>query len=171
MGSNPTESTKELKMANEKLRKYIREEINKILERRNIIQLFKQTPKKIKLRAEGDVNAALSTISNKGKYQYKTVTGSNGNIHKPYIIPIAPKTDKSGKVFTKDPKPNSSVLVWCDCKHFLFNLEVALNKEDASRIINSNGAEPVVMNPGMKTFLCKHLTAAYQDYINRIKKQ
>jgi len=139
-------------------------------ERRNAIQLFKQTPSKIKQRANNDVSANLKTISNKGKYQYQTATSSNGNIHKPYIIPIAPKTDKSGKIFTKNPKPNSSVLVWCDCGHFRFNLEVALNKEDASRIISSNGAEPVKMNPGMKTFFCKHLTAAYKDYISRIKK-
>jgi len=154
-----------------KLRKIIREEIKKVLkERRNIIQLFQKTPSKIKQRANNDVSANLKTISNKGKYQYQTVTSSNGNIHKPYIIPVAPKTDKSGKVFTKDPKPNSSVLVWCDCNHFKFNLEVALNKEDASRIINSNGAEPAVMNPGMKTFLCKHLASAYKDYISRIKQ-
>ncbi|GJQ44080.1 MAG: hypothetical protein JETCAE03_35780 [Ignavibacteriaceae bacterium] len=156
---------------NQQLRKIIREEIKKIIsERRNILQLFRSTPAKIKQRARNDITANLQTISDKGKYQYKTVTGTNGNVHKPYIIPIAPKTDKSGKVFTKNPQPNSSVLVWCDCNHFRFNLEVALNKEDASRVINSNGAEPVVMNPGMKTFLCKHLTAAYQDYINRIKK-
>jgi hypothetical protein len=154
-----------------KLRKIIREEIKKVLnERRNIIQLFQKTPSKIKQRANNDVSANLKTISNKGKYQYQTVTGSNGNTHKPYIIPIAAKTDKSGKIFTKDPKPNSSVLVWCDCNHFKYNLEVALNKEDASRIISSNGAEPVVMNPGMKTFLCKHLAAAYSDYVSRIKQ-
>lgn len=158
-------------MKKQQLITIIHEEIKKILsERKNILQLFRSTPAKIKARASGDVVANLQTISNKGKYQYKTATSSNGNIHKPFIIPIAPKTDKSGKVFIKDPKPNSSVLVWCDCNHFRFNLEVALNKEDASRVINSNGAEPVVMNPGMKTFLCKHLTAAYQDYINRIKK-
>ena len=153
------------------LRKIIREEIKKVLkERRNITQLFQKTPSKIKQRANNDVSANLKTISNKGKYQYQTVTSSNGNIHKPYIIPIASKKDKSGKIFTTNPKPNSSVLVWCDCGHFRFNLEVALNKEDASRVINSNGAEPVVMNPTMKTFLCKHLTAAYRDYIDRIKK-
>lgn len=155
----------------DKIRKIIREEIRKILaERRNMLQLFRQTPAKIKKRATEDISANLKTISKKGKYQYRTVTGSNGNVHMPYIIPIAAKTDKSGKIFTTDPKPNSSVLVWCDCNHFKYNLEVALNKEDASRVINSNGAEPVVMNPSMKTFLCKHLTAAYRDYIDRIKK-
>ena len=154
----------------DQIRKIVRAEIRKFLyERRNILQLFKGTPSKIRARADNDVTANLKTISGKRKYQYQTVTGSNGNIHKPYIIPVAAKKDKSGKIFAANPNPNSSVLVWCDCNHFKYNLEVALNKDDASRIVSSNGAIPVKTNPAMKTFLCKHLTAAYKDYIERIK--
>jgi len=153
------------------IRKIIYEEIRKILnERKSIIQLYNFTPRKIKKRANNDITVKLETISNKGKYQYSTFTNSNGNIHRPYIIPLNPLTDKSGKIFNLNPNINSSVLVWCDCKNFLYTLEVSLNKEDASRIINSNGAEPVVMNPKMKTFLCKHLQACAKDYKNRLNE-
>lgn len=157
-----------------KLKNKINEEIITpflLKERKNILQLFKNTSPERKLKAQGDVIAKLKTISQKGKYQYETTTQSNGNKHKPYIIPLLPKTDKSGKIVNKSPKVNSSVIVWCDCKDFKYRWEVALNKNDATRIISSNGALPVIRNPRMINSLCKHIASAYNDYLNKIKSK
>jgi hypothetical protein len=157
-----------------KLKDKINEEIIKpvlLKERKNIIQLFKNTSSKRKSKAQNDVVVKLKTISNKGKYQYETTTQSNGNKHRPYIIPILPKTDKSGKIVNKNPNFNSSVIVWCDCKDFQFRWEVALNKNDASRVVNSNGALPVITNPRMRNSLCKHIASAYDNYLNKIKSK
>lgn len=51
----------------------------------------------------------------------------------------------------------SNVEVSCDCKAFLYWCEVALEDKDASVIFFSNGEMPIVRNPKMIPFMCKHL--------------
>ena len=152
------------------LQEIIRKQIvNPLLERKSIAQLYKATPAKIKQRAKSDISVKLKTISNKGKWAFKTTTGSNGHTWNPYIIPVLPKTDKSGRIFNLNPNIRSSVIVWCNCPHFKYTLEYSLHKNDASRIVNSNGSAAVITNPDNKAYLCKHLQACAVDYLERIK--
>jgi hypothetical protein len=143
----------------------ISKKINKsVNEEKTIEQLYNQTPKKIKNRST-DVLAKLNTITKQGRFLYTTTTISNGNSHTCYIRPMT----KKGSL-NLNPKKTDYVIVWCDCNHFLFNLETSLHKTNASRIVNSNGKNPIIMNPKMKKFLCKHLLSAYDDYINKIER-
>lgn len=51
----------------------------------------------------------------------------------------------------------SNVEVSCSCEAFLYWCEVALEKKDASVVMFSNGQLPIVRNPKMIPFMCKHL--------------
>lgn len=141
--------------------------IEVLKETKNIGQLSNKTPNRIKARGDNDIVCKLKTITKQGRYLYQTKTTSNGNVHKQWIQPLAKEGSKM--VTTNNPTPKNNVIVWCDCNHFKYNLEVALYKDDASRLIRSNGADPVIMNPKEKKFLCKHLYAAQKDYLGRLK--
>jgi len=138
------------------------------LERKKIFQLFNSTPRKIKSRAKNDITAKLKTISNKGKWVFETITSSNGNHHRQYIIPLMAKKDKSGKIFNLNPNINSAVIVHCDCNNFKFQWEYVLNINDAARVINSNGNPAIVTNPNNIAGFCKHLHKCAEIYMNKI---
>ncbi len=52
---------------------------------------------------------------------------------------------------------SSNVEMSCDCAAFMYWSEVALNRKDAAPIIFSNGEDPLVRNPKLTPFPCKHL--------------
>ena len=62
---------------------------------------------------------------------------------------------KTGKVAT-----NPKTFVWCGCKWFLYNCEVALALRGSSFIVNSNGALPKITNSTGRPQACKHCLAA-----------
>jgi len=62
-----------------------------------------------------------------------------------------------GKVAIATP-----VWVWCSCPYFLFFLEVALTRRKSSAVVNSNGRLPIVRNPRLIPYLCKHLFNIYR---------
>lgn len=51
--------------------------------------------------------------------------------------------------------------VWasCDCEFFLYTVEVALAAQYSSSVIYSNGAYPIIRNPQLKGYACKHIFA------------
>ena len=62
---------------------------------------------------------------------------------------------KTGKIAT-----NPKTFVWCGCKWFLYNCEVALALRGSSFIVNSNGALPKITNSTGRPQVCKHSLAA-----------
>lgn len=52
---------------------------------------------------------------------------------------------------------DTDAIVSCACPFFLYNLEVALVRNDAGVMLYSNGDPPVVRNPMEQPYLCKHL--------------
>lgn len=158
------------------------EELNNIIqllsEERNILQLLKKTPEIIKERAK-EIKETFINRTKQGKFVYKTKTESNGNIHRQWILPVASKI-KGAKFLSKkrtgsfakteEISMKDNVILWCDCGHFTYNLEVSMFKGNVSNIVRSNAQLPVKTNPKMKKFLCKHLVACVKDYEKRIKK-
>lgn len=55
---------------------------------------------------------------------------------------------------------NRKTWVHCSCPYFTYYLEYALHFYKASAIVNSNGMYPVITNPAMRPYLCKHAYAA-----------
>jgi hypothetical protein len=132
-----------------------------LLEERSLKELQGGTPKKIKGRA-ADIIPIIQTITRDGRYIYKTVTLANGNTHQCWVMSFPPDSKKPLRSMTQD------VLVWCDCPYFTYHLEVALTQDNASVIAYSNGADPVVRNPGKRKYLCKHLYAVLRDIKDRV---
>ncbi len=62
-------------------------------------------------------------------------------------------------VLTGDDIRKLNCEVSCDCEDFRYRMEVANKRHGASRIIHSNGAQPVKTNPNRNPGLCKHLLA------------
>lgn len=52
--------------------------------------------------------------------------------------------------------------VACSCEDFKFREEVALWTRNAANIEYSNGAFPVITNPQLKPYVCKHTVALYE---------
>jgi len=132
-----------------------------LLEERSLKELRDVTPKKIRGRA-ADIIPMIQTITRDGRYIYKTVTLANGNTHQCWVMSFPPG-EKSLNSMSQD------VLVWCDCPYFTYHLEVALTQDNASVIAYSNGADPVVKNPGKRKYLCKHLYAVLRDIKDRLE--
>jgi len=126
---------------------------------KNIDQLERGTPRKTKIRAN-EIRVRLKTITKKGKYIYETFTPSTGKKYTQFIKPVPPSTK------IKSIKDN--VIVHCSCPDFKYRHEVSLWSTDASHIISSNGAKPVITNPSMKKMLCKHLISVIKDLQKRI---
>ncbi len=61
----------------------------------------------------------------------------------------------------------SSVEMSCDCEAFMYWSEVALNRKGAAPIMFSNGDDPVVRNPSLTPFPCKHLVRVTLMILNR----
>ena len=74
------------------------------------------------------------------------------------------------KFFNVDPQKKEDLRkkecwVHCSCPFFKYNLEVALAKTGNSSVIKSNGDLPVVRNPDMIPYLCKHINKSYTKAI------
>lgn len=79
--------------------------------------------------------------------------------HKVHIIGL--DKNKENLPDTKTPiSKHKRVLVSCDCEAYVFGgAEYANAAHGAARIVYGNGNPPVVTNPMMVPFLCKHLVA------------
>ena len=117
--------------------------------------LISNTPGIIKRRAQG-----MRVIP-------KTVTRYKGDQNIPLVnfhFVSVQKTEGKGHnawVALLDGTSEGNIKVHCDCKYFMYTLEVALAKRNASDVIQSNGAMPVKKNPKLKAYLCKHLVMAH----------
>lgn len=69
---------------------------------------------------------------------------------------------KYGKI--KTPL-NHPTWVRCSCPYFLYYVEVALTRHDSSDIYYSNGRYPMIRNPKLRPYLCKHLSASLRPAI------
>jgi hypothetical protein len=63
--------------------------------------------------------------------------------------------------YEPDKKDLAASKIWthCSCPFYTYHLEVVNSLRKSSDIINSNGELPVVRNPRMIPYLCKHLLA------------
>lgn len=55
--------------------------------------------------------------------------------------------------------------VSCSCGDFTYRAEVALHRKGAADIEYSNGAPPIITNPRLRAFGCKHLVKLYETKI------
>jgi hypothetical protein len=53
------------------------------------------------------------------------------------------------------------MIVTCTCPDFKYRWEVANQRKGNSMLLQSNGNLPVITNPKMKQWMCKHALAAY----------
>lgn len=131
--------------------------------------LFSKTPQPYKSRAS-NISVKLKTIG-KNIYFYQTTTkdATENRVHNQVIRPLPKKQagDAIAKIYPIK-NINDDVAVWCDCKDFTFENEYILWKNNASRIVNSNGQPPTIKNPLRLTKLCKHLVAVLPDFKRRI---
>lgn len=58
-----------------------------------------------------------------------------------------------------------NVVVRCTCEFFTYTCEVALHKQGAATIAQSNGERPELTNPKMVPTPCKHLYAVLRDIV------
>lgn len=89
--------------------------------------------------------------------------------HQVYIIGL--DKDKNGNPDTTIAvNKHKRVLVSCDCENYVLGgAEYANAAHGAARIIYGNGAPPVMTNPGIHPFLCKHLVCVAQAIIRKDK--
>lgn len=141
----------------------VKDNLSKILtvldEERNLKQLEKVTKKSTKDKSE-EVKVRLVTKTKKGKYVYETFTPSSGKKYKQFIKPVPPNTSIGSL--------DDNVIVHCTCPNFKYVHEVSLWMTNASHVISSNGAEPVITNKGLRKTVCKHLIAVMKDLKDRI---
>ena len=62
------------------------------------------------------------------------------------------------------------MMVNCSCPDFKYRQEVALNKVGNAMIRDSNGAMPVITNPKMIPYLCKHSLACFKRVKELVRK-
>lgn len=134
--------------------------------RRRFYQLELKTPNKIKKRCSScrtKIHSSLYIDDEKEKNIYKRVlVYVRGDRRKTYHVTF--------KFYDVDPEKNEDLRtkecwVHCSCPFFKYNLEVVLSKSKNSSVIKSNGALPVVRNPDMVPYLCKHIYKAYPKAI------
>jgi len=67
----------------------------------------------------------------------------------------------------EDPEPNLNTQLWasCGCPWHMYVCEYSLAKQSSSDIIYSNGQPPVIKNPHMIGWCCKHVVLAIQKSI------
>lgn len=135
-----------------------------------IRQILAKTPSTIKVNA-ADVIIRTAKISRKklknpvftckaySKYDAKgKYKGTNYQI---YDVVVEGLMGPGTSVVSKYVK------VSCSCDYFWSHCEVALNAKDAADIKYSNGDKPVVTNPSMIPYVCKHLVAALEKIQQR----
>lgn len=142
--------------------------------------MYSKTPTRYRERAM-DISVKLKTVRH-GAFYYQTFTRSNGNVHKQVVKPLPDKkndvqlVNKNDKLRVKTPVKLSingvkqDVVVHCDCNDFKYENEWLLWKNNASRIVNSNGQPLNVKNPERLTKFCKHLSAVMIDFKRQMSK-
>lgn len=122
--------------------------------------VYKRTPKRYKQRA---LDIEVKFLTRKGsRYYYQTITNSNGNKHKQWIMPLYPKLPFKTL--------EEHAISHCNCNDFRYENEWLLWTKDASNLINSNGQPLKKMNPKRIPKFCKHLSAIKEDLEKRISK-
>jgi len=124
------------------------------------------------------------------QFNYRSTTSKSGNSHLGQIIFFPNKMsainkfgnwwkkikDQFNRFIGKSVPPNvlnnddlrkMNCKCTCDCEDFLYRMEVANHKKDASDIKYSNGKDPIIRNPQMRPGLCKHLLGTLKYLINK----
>lgn len=121
------------------------------------IQLSNATPPYIRSHAKSVIIKALKPTSTKGglfavRAVAVDIKHDRPRPHKCHVIGL----DRSiQKLFDR----RQTVQVSCECEFFTFTCEYALWKNNAAKIIHSNGEPAMTTNPGNRPLLCKHLFA------------
>jgi len=135
--------------------------------RKKFYLLVRKTPNSIKKRCSScfvKIHSSLYIDDPKEKNLYKRVlVYVRGDRAKTYHVTF--------KFFNVDPEKKEDLRqkecwVHCSCPFFKYNLEVVLAKTGNSSVIKSNGDLPVVRNPNMIPYLCKHINKSYAKAIN-----
>jgi hypothetical protein len=61
--------------------------------------------------------------------------------------------------------------VRCSCPYFLYYVEVALTRHGSSSVYYSNGRYPMIRNPKLRPYLCKHLIAATNPAVHVLLRE
>jgi hypothetical protein len=112
-------------------------------------ELARATPPNIRNRA-APVSVTYEGVTDVSKVGPVHVFVASGNDN--YLVWVGLKKD------------GRNVICNCSCPYFMYNLEVAMASRGASVVLHSNGAPPVVRNPGRRCYLCKHLYKVWKDY-------
>lgn len=119
-------------------------------------QLVRNTPRAIAIRAlmqcRTNITRALITEDDFGN-RVREVAG----------LVRATDGDRFAIIMFYEPDkkdlPASRVWIHCSCPFYLYHNEVVNALRKSSDVINSNGELPVVRNPRMIPYMCKHLIA------------
>ncbi len=68
---------------------------------------------------------------------------------------------------SQSPLQTQQPLVTCTCEDFKYRCEYALAYRGYSIILHSNGEPPVIKNPRLSPFLCKHIIAVANALFHR----
>lgn len=135
-------------------------------------QLLKLTPAKIRKRTSG-MQPGTQKDQVQGGGKFRTCIGrvslynpeSSGDSYVTAIKNYGTLENPREFSFQADSK----IWVHCSCPYFLFHLEMALVLQKCSTQYDSNGDLPVITNPKLRPFLCKHLYAYLLFLIQRDK--
>lgn len=121
-----------------------------------IKQILKATPKPIH-NVASYVRASNVKLSKKIPRLTATTMSTHDNNGEPKRSPQRYETIVTGLMGTGTLLTSKYVKVSCTCDFFWAHSEVALHKQGAADIHFSNGKDPVVRNPKMIPYVCKHL--------------
>lgn len=131
-------------------------------------QLAKNTPRPVKGRAKICAHQLVKEHQTKGQLKY---------LEHQYKVQCTDGPWKTTIRFYPGenevwPSANQASTVWvsCSCPYWLFYCEVATARTGSSSVIYSNGDLPIVRNPTMVPYLCKHLVTATK-YLRRAPLQ
>lgn len=140
-------------------------------------QLVSLTPPKIKGRIRNPIIKIIKDVDTKmfGKTPFRGIYAktslynedSSGSTYTLMIRNHGLKNDPGNFQFL----PDSRLWVHCSCPCFTYYLEVALKLRGASDIYDSNGNLPVIRNPRMRPYICKHLLATLLFLLMKDKKK
>ena len=98
--------------------------------------------------------SALKSLTKSGGYLVEDETGKYREFR--YRVKCTDGWHKVAARFYGSLNTNTKVWVWCSCKYFLYNCEVALAHKGSSSVIQSNGQRPRFTNPKLEPRVCKH---------------
>jgi len=61
--------------------------------------------------------------------------------------------------------------VRCSCPYFLYYVEVALSRHGSTSVYYSNGMYPMIRNPKLRPYMCKHLISSVNPAVHTLQQE